>query len=316
MCPPLPAATTITVSRRRSNASPPAFWLWVCLGAAGALTACAATQRTPLAKVYSELKVVPFPEHAPACVEIHLRNGHVLVQDGESLHGDMNIEVWAASEAEARARAHSVDLLPRAEGNVCHLRVNQAAGASLDDMSIRYRLRVPPSIKLRVFTRSAQVAVRGYRGDIEVRSETGAIEASPAGGTCTLVTESGSIRLTGAYRRAEVATETGDVAVTLAPDGDQVHLVARNDDGTLAVDMREDCRMSLSFTTRNGALDTDFPVVWTDSRPTDDNSGRQFVGTVGDAESRQMVDAQVTCGSARFELLRLPRGAPLPMAPR
>ena len=193
------------------------------------------------------------------------------------------------------------------DDTVYQLRVTHAPGSPLDDMHVRYRLRVPAEIKLRVFTRSANVAVRGYRGDIEIRSESGEIEARPAGGTCKLVTASGPIRLAGSFSSADITTETGDVEVTLSPTAN-VHLVARSQTGRVLIDMADDCRMWLRFTTENGALDTDFPVFWRDSGPTEDGRARKFVGSIGDAERPQLVNATVICGSAKFALRRLPRG--------
>ena len=57
----------------------------VWLGAIALITSCSTTYLAPEAKVHRELKAVPFEGQNPTCVEIHLRNGHVLIQHGEKL---------------------------------------------------------------------------------------------------------------------------------------------------------------------------------------------------------------------------------------
>lgn len=303
ICRSILAAQTLSRLRSSPLATPSA--LACCLIAAALVTSCEFAYRPPMAKVHRELEAVPFAGQEPACIEVHLRNGHVLVQDGDILEGDLNVEVWADDMREAEQRARSVELVrPAIEDGVCQLRVTHALGASLDDMHVRYRLRVPARIKVRVFTRSAQVAVRGYRGDIEVYTESGEIEARLAGGSCKLVSSSGLVRLGGTFSSADISADTGDVEVTLSPTA-IVDLAARAETGRLLVEMTDACRMWLDFTTENGALDTDFPVFWRDSGPTDDRNARHFVGSVGDAEQPELVKANVVCGRAKFVLRRL-----------
>lgn len=264
------------------------------------------TYRAPEAALHQQLHEIDFPGQRPDTVEIYLRNGHVLIQDGEELEGDVQVEVWAGDGRVARERANSVRLDATGEGKTCRLRASHAQGAPLDSMHLRYRLRVPSNVKLRIHTRSAQVAVRGYGGDLEVQSESGEIHARPAGGTCRLTTTSGPIRLGGVYEQAAVTTKTGNIEVRLAPRDQVVELTANSESGPVSIDMAADCRMRLEFTTEEGGLDTDFPVVLHRSGPAVAELQR-FVGSVGESDNPERAVASVHCGRAQFEVRRLPR---------
>ena len=301
----------LVTSSQRGQANPRLTLLGVLIGASLLGGACSTTYRAPQAALHKQTDTLIFPTEQPATVEVYLRNGHVLIQDGDVLEGDMRTEVWADSKAKARDRARSVRLDPTIEDGVCRLRASHAQGAPLDTMHIRYRLRIPSDVRLRIYTRSAQVAVRGYSGDLEVHSETGEILARPAGGICNLTTTSGPIRLAGVYENAKVATKTGAIEVTLSPRENTIKLTAESESGPVLIDMADDCRMWLEFTTLNGGLDTDFPVVWQNGGEAEAEI-RRFVGTVGESESPERVVATVNCGRAAFEVRRLTHTPPSP----
>jgi hypothetical protein len=263
--------------------------------------ACSTSYRAPEAALHTELREVEFPSTSPVAVEIYVRGGLVLIQDGTRLQGDVQIAARGDSDSDAQEHLQSIRLLTTEENDVCRLRATPAIASDLDAVDIRFRMQVPAHIKVRVFTHHADVAVRGYRGDAEVQTETGEIQARPDGGTCMLSTVSGAIRLGGTFRRAALTTHDGNIGVTLPPERHDVMLQATSDSGSVSLDLSETCRMLLSYTTQNGILRTDFPVVWHNSAAEED---RVYEGTIGDAGKPISVDATVHCRAGEFEVKR------------
>ncbi len=286
---------------------------WCALLAIGAIPSlgCYTAYAPPQAAVWSDEKAVVFPNQTPHRLEVHLRQGHVLVQHSSELGCDVEVHVQADDEATARAQAESIKPKLNETESGCQLRVSHPAGATFDDIDIRYHLRVPPDVELHVLTRSAEVAVRGFRGSIEVRTDTGEIHARPDGGQCDLVTESGPIRLEGIFDKAKIATESGGMEVILPARHSPVEFSAQSDSGPLLLDMADGCRMQLTYTTDNGSLRTDFPVEW-GVEGEEQAGGRLFRGTVGDQNSTNIVQATVHSRTGRFEVRRLPEATAVP----
>jgi len=271
--------------------------------AAMLFAACAGTYRPPEAMVSVLQHALSFPEATPECVEILLQRGHVLIQSGTELAGDVQISVRAPSEHSAAVRANSVRLDPSYENGVYTLRVTHAPDTSLDAVDVRYRLRVPANVGIAVLGNTAQVAIRGYAGMAKVRTNSGEILARPAGGDCTLETKSGGIRLGGRFKTAEITTSRGDVAITL-PRKRSIDLQASSDSGRVVIDLPEGCRMSLDYTTEQGTLRTDFPVEW-EAHGKQGEGNRVYRGKVGDKGCDVTVTAVVRCKQAELEVRRL-----------
>lgn len=287
------------------EAQPPRAFLRTSLAPvlAGALflLACSTSYLAPEAALQTELRELEFPSASPAAVEIYVRRGLVLIQDGASLRGDVQIGARGDSDTDAHARLQSIRVLTTEEHDVCRLRATPATDSDLDAVDIRFRLQVPPHVAVRVFTHHAEVAVRGYRGDARVETSTGEIQARPEGGTCTLSTVSGAIRLGGTFRRAALTTHDGSIGVTLPAERHDVTLRASSDSGPIALDLSESCRMLLSYTTQYGILRTDFPVIWHNSAAEVD---RVYEGTVGDAGKPISIDATIRSRAGVFEVRR------------
>lgn len=265
------------------------------------LTGCYSVYRAPVAGVHElELPLV-LPSVEPKCIEMHLRGGHVLVQDGEQLGGKVLVSVVAEDAEQARTKASDVQLNVVETDGTCSLRITHPSGVPLDAVDVRYRLQVPPTMSVRVFALAAQVAVRGFGGEISVRTDSGQIRARPSGGSCALRTRTGNIRLEGAYREAALSSTSGRIEVTLPTGGEPVQLDAESGTGAVIIDMLEHRRMKLDFTTAGARLRTDFPVVW-NTNGVESADGREFRGLLGSKEHPVTVEARVSCDAASFEV--------------
>ena len=271
----------------------------VCL-----LTSCFSAYRAPKATYSEHETAVAFPDDKPRAIEISVRHGHVLLQHGPILEGDALIRVRADEKAVSDERLEETEVVTSQQDGVCYLRVTHAAGAPLDSVDTRLRLRVPSDIQVRIIGLDTQVAVRGFRGNAAIRTERGAILASPDGGECDYRTDSGIIRLSGRFASAKLATNSGGIDVTLPRTYDPIRIDATSETGPVHIDMCETCSMSLDYVTRNGDLQTDFPVQW-DVNGERDGRSRVFRGRVGDAGDPTTVTASVECTAAAFAVRRL-----------
>ena len=141
------------------------------------------------------------------------------------------------------------------------LGVAQPEGVPLGAVHARYRLQVPPDVRLRIETRDGNVHLRGFRGDAEVRTENGFIEARMDGGSVQLTTVTGRIRLNGTYADAVLSSESGSVEARIPGDQAPVSLELVSVKGAVLIDLPNARPLDLEYQGDPRLIDADMPVV-------------------------------------------------------
>ena len=218
--------------------------------------------------------------HATA-IELRVHSGHVLVTPGAALAAELSVDFSgsAGEEGGASLAGMHVSMIEDTAG-VLQLSLVPPPGLAPDRLYAEYHLRVPADVALRVVSESADVTVRGYRGDISVRTETGRVRAVLGGGTCEVANASGSTEIGGAFERARVESGEGPVEVRVpAVDCERIDLVSGS--GSVCVDAPADLDLDLMFDTRQGVVLSELPVYWTREEQVPGRVGTTYIGYVG-----------------------------------
>lgn len=265
--------------------------------AALGLAGCASPFQMPAAAIATAEFDVPFGR-VPSRLEVRLHRGLVLAHSGREYSCKVEITVRGDSEGDARRQAASVRvLLEESDGLVSRLRVSHATGAALDAVSLCYRLTLPGNVGLRVISQEADTMLRDYRGQAEVTSESGRIQARLAGGSCKLLTTAGDIRVEGDFASADLQTQHGFIEAMLPRRGQTPALLTmRTDDGGVQVDVAESSSLDLRFVTEGGRLTvpSELHVEWHDKGTTQPDRSQLFHVSIGDATetpSRALIDS-------------------------
>lgn len=284
--------------------------LTLVLATLGAL-GCTSPFLMPAAAIATCELNVPFGQ-VPGQLEVRLHRGLVLVQGGRELSCKVEITVRAESEAQARQQAASVRiLLEENDRLLSRLRVSHATGATLDAVSLRYRLTVPGHVGLRVISQEADAMLRNYRGRAEVTTESGRVHARLDGGSCKLMTTTGDIRVEGTYAGADLQTRHGFIEAVLPRHGTPAALLSvRSGDGGVQLDVAESLNLDLRLVTKGGRLTvpSELRVEWRENGATQADRSQLFHASIGESTSTP-TRALVETASGGVEVRRLAEGS-------
>ena len=206
-------------------------------------------------------------------------------------NGDVIVRGW--DRAQVRVNATSEDGDVRLDASSSRLTLGLGSGGSREG---RFELTVPYGTRLSVHTQTADVDVRGTRGDLEIGSQSGDFHVEDVGrldlstlsgdarvsnvngdagvhmisgdfqldglkGDADVETVSGSIALHGATSKfVRAHSVSGDVtyAGTIDPAG-RYELVTHS--GDIGIDMPRTASAQISISTWSGSLDSAFPIT-------------------------------------------------------
>lgn len=272
-----------------------------------ALSGCTSIWQPPQAQLVSVPVEVTFRRPVTERLELWLHSGIVLVLPGRELTCAVDVRVHAATREQAHAIADQIGIeLDEPQHGPTRIRTTAGPDVPLGAASIRYRLEVPRHVPLSIQTDDARVAVRGFDGELVVRTRTGEVDARIAGGRVAVTTTSGRIDLRGSYTAAELTSTDGEIDAIL-PRAEQglVHLTATTSSAPIFVEMVEDRRMELAWHTMTGRLKSDFLIEWEAQQQLGPDRELTSVGTVH-AEGTAPVEAVLRTDSGPVELRRLP----------
>jgi hypothetical protein len=142
--------------------------------------------------------------------------------------GRVSIEAWARPEVEIEAK-HSAQVdVEIKSGPTVEVREHRTPRASLE--RVDYVMRVPPAIRIRLWSHSAAVTIRGVHGDVEIHGQLGHIDVSDAG-NARLNTTTGDITLKGARGAAWLESTAGRITA----NGLRGNVVAETVGGTITL---------------------------------------------------------------------------------
>ena len=236
---------------------------------------------------------------SPDLLEVFLHQGLVVVEPGPELRCELQVDLTAPHPEHVAALAQQLRLLldeDQVNGRTT-LGVAQPDGVPLGAVHARYRLQVPPDVRLRIETRDGNVHLRGFRGNAEVRSENGFIEARMDGGSVQLTTVTGRIRLHGTYTDAVLSSESGSVEARIPGDQAPVSLELVSVRGAVLVDLPNARALDLEYQGDPRLIDADMPLVWW----SDDGDLRS--GRVGRGQTEAHLTITNSAGPVRFRRL-------------
>ncbi len=237
--------------------------------------------------------------HSPDLLEVFLHQGLVVVEPGPELSCELQVDLTDPHPEHVTALAQQLKLLldeDQVSGRTT-LGVAQPEGVPLGAVHARYRLQVPPDVRLRIETRDGNVHLRGFRGDAEVRSENGFIEARMDGGSVQLTTVTGRIRLNGTYTDAVLSSESGSVEARIPGDRAPVSVELVSVNGPVLVDLPNARPLDLDYQGDPRLIDADMPLVWW----SDDGDLRS--GRVGRGQTEAHLTITNSAGPVRFRRL-------------
>ncbi len=127
-----------------------------------------------------------------------------------------------------------------------------------NDVSVRFSVRVPDGVNVRLKTVNGGVTAEGVTGAVDATTVNGSIDARSTAGPVSATTVNGSIRATmGSLGRDDLRYETVNGGITL--------------------ELPADANADLDLSTVNGGVSTDFPVTIQGSI-----SRKRLRGSVGD----------------------------------
>lgn len=268
----------------------------LCLTASGC-------QLAPVAKVArGHVFTVELPvrfSHSPDLLEVFLHQGLVVIEPGPELSCELQVDLTSPQPEHVTALAQQLKLVleeDQVSGRTT-LRVTQPEGVQLRAVHARYRLQVPPDVRLRVETRDGNVHLRGFRGDAEVRSDSGFIEARMAGGSVQLTTVTGKIRLNGTYADAVLSSDSGSVEARIPGNRAPVSLQLVSVTGPVLVDLPNARPLDLEYQGDLRWIDADMPLVWWSDK------GDMRSGRVGRGQTEAHLTITNAAGPVRFRRL-------------
>jgi DUF4097 and DUF4098 domain-containing protein YvlB len=202
-------------------------------------------------------------------LEVTTGSGDVHITTGEPgevrIHGEIRARGWSGGDSREKLRDIQANPPVSQENNM--VRVG-GIGRRADNVSIDYRIEVPPNTGLRSVSGSGDVDVKGISGPATFTAGSGNITASSVGndvqalagsgdvsfsdvqGQAQATTGSGNIVVHGAKGEVRVHTGSGDVEVTKPND----NLVAETGSGNVTV---EDAHADVRAHTGSGQITID-----------------------------------------------------------
>lgn len=162
------------------------------------------------------------------------------------------------------------------------------------NVSVNYEVRIPRQANLVLTTSNGLVCVTGVEGVVSARSSNGKVVCEDVAGSVKARTSNGTIVCRGISGPMEVRTSNGSIRVErvgVLEGEDSISCVTSN--GSIELNLPEDCSFEIHATTSNGRVRTSFPIEQTDGR----HNGKRLAGRVGNGGPR--IELRSSNGSIR-----------------
>ncbi len=159
-------------------------------------------------------RTVPLP--ADGSVSLHNIAGDIEINTWG--RGEVRIEAMKVSKAstaeQARANAEEVTIDVRTEGKQVEIETKYPEGSHRNlNVSVEFKLTVPEAASLDTGSVSGSVRLAGLRGNAELNSVSGDVQADQVGGTLHAKSVSGNVRISEVSQEATAESVSGAVEV-------------------------------------------------------------------------------------------------------
>lgn len=125
--------------------------------------------------------------------------------------GEIRVNAWTRAEVQIVATAERGVISAALSSNRIQMEADQRR---LPAGGTRFTLNVPVGVRVSVATGSASIVVNGTRGDLDLETRSGSIEASEASGRIDVEATSGRVALQRLNGTVSVAVITGTVTIS------------------------------------------------------------------------------------------------------
>jgi len=220
-------------------------------------------------------------------------NGSVSLRN---VAGDIEINTWgrgevriealkvsrAATQEQARANADEVTIDVTAEGKQVEIETNYPEGRHRNlNVSVEFKLTVPEAASLETGSVSGSIRLAGLRGDAELNSVSGEVQADQIGGTLRAKSVSGNVRVTEVSQQATGESVSGGVEIRGVGGETRAksvsgHVTVEQSDGAVtaeslsgdvAVIEAGNAGLDVDASTFSGQIKTDFNLAGNGSGP-------------------------------------------------
>jgi len=246
-------------------------------------------------------------------VELWLHQGHTLVESAPA--GSNLVDVIVDVTIHAKERKEAQRLLddldqsrPRSTDQTIKLQLTLPLGAALESVEMNYRVLVPADCELRIFTKSGRVALRSFAGKARVESESGDISARLDGGDVTLYSGTGTVRVEGAFHRANLKSRSGALELVVPEMADGTLAALESETGSVGLEMSATASVTLDYRSQSGKIDSELPLLVSDSESRPSTRERAFVGKLGEKLRDTLARITVRTDQGTFSVRKLPDG--------
>jgi hypothetical protein len=215
------------------------------------VAACASSPRHQPLRESSHVFAVPIAatEHA---LEVRIGDGRVTVTHADTPTCEITAYVRAATREEADRRAGRLRLVPDdTPDGVTLLTLDTAQAHAREGVNLCITVAAPPRLAVRVLTRRAEVIVHGYKGDLDVDTDSGSVTARLDGGAAAIRSRSGGVRISGSFASALVHAETAPVQVVLPVGESAPRVDVQTTTGDVTFELPQDGQASFSARVRS-----------------------------------------------------------------
>ena len=198
----------------------------------------------------------------PERVHLQFHAGRVRVRHGDRVSCRASVDVSVRDQLECEELLEN--LRPRIlwEGETLALGIDQAPETPLGALYVFYHLTVPPTTDLRIVTDEGFVEIKDFQAELTAQTVVGGIDATLAGGTADLRTQSGSIELDGDYRHALLESDDGRLDASWPNGPGDASLDVRTTSGRVVLKVPRGRRVDVSLDGKASAVSG--PVHWLD----------------------------------------------------
>jgi len=182
-------------------------------------------------------QTMPFkPEDA---LFVETRNGGIKIESWEkdSIKIEAKKKAWADTEEEAKEKVEKTDLQIRKVKNGIRI---EPPGVS--NFSISYRIWIPKNVELELKTMNGGIEIKNIRGKIKAKTMNGSVFLFSVYGNVNAKTNNGSIKYD-----VDTFIESTDISL-------------ETNNGSINAFIPENRELSIYAKTRNGKLNSDFPI--------------------------------------------------------
>jgi DUF4097 and DUF4098 domain-containing protein YvlB len=264
-----------------------------------------------------------FKTQATPHLVVETFNGDVTVTVGQAGVVQATVHKWSTGSTREAADLGLVDIETdlAQDADAIHIKAELAAQDIMGSRGAAVELQVPEGAVLDLRTNNGKIVATGKIGDLAGKTSNGPIEVREAAGKLQLSTANGKIAINGGSGKLQLRTNNGSVDIK----SDKAIVDAQTDNGTItftgslatgdynfqnrngkvSLTLPAGAHFRLDAETKNGKVDSDFPVKATDKNARSKGKNKKprankLQGVVGDDSPGTTIKVRVSNGSVEI----------------